>query len=160
MRKPNRTRLAALAAVAATTGVVAFTMLPAAAAAQTQTVHQREDATGAVVMCGATPLTVTGYFETVTSMTLDASGVFHITSTGVPRGVTLDDGTGHTYFLRGATHFSGKFGDAGPIVLTSTDKFSIVSAGGGLLGSVNGVEHSSPNGNVFAFDLGSCEAPS
>jgi hypothetical protein len=73
-------------------------------------------------------------------------GVFHITGTGIPRGVTLDDGAGNVYSLHGATHFGGSFTDPNnnPVAMTSTDKFSIVSAGGGLVGSVNVTEHVEP----------------
>ena len=41
-------------------------------------------------------------------------------------------------------------------MFTSTDKFVIRTATGGVFGMVNGVEHLSPNGQHFAFDFGTC----
>ena len=38
-----------------------------------------------------------------------------------------------------------------------TDKFQIVSQGGGTVDSVNAVEHVSPNGKEFFFDFGTCQ---
>jgi hypothetical protein len=46
-----------------------------------------------------------------------------------------------------------------PIAMTSTDKFSIVSAGCGLVGSVNVTEHLSRNGQERSFDIGGCQPP-
>jgi hypothetical protein len=112
--------------------------------------------------CGATALVASGSFEQVLHGTLDAQGIFHITGTGTPRGVTLDDGAGNMYSLRGATHFGARFADPNsnvPIAKTSTDKFSIVSTSGGLFGRVNVTEHVSSNGQVHFFNFGNCEPP-
>jgi hypothetical protein len=43
-----------------------------------------------------------------------------------------------------------------PIAFMSTDKFVIRTATGGGFGMVNGIEHISPSGKVFAFDFGNC----
>jgi hypothetical protein len=94
--------------------------------------------------------------------TLDSQGIFHITGTGVPQAVTLDDGAGNIYSPPGATHFGGTFTDPdsnSPIAMTSTDKFSIVEAGGGLVGSVNLTEHVTRNGQERSFDFGDCQPP-
>jgi hypothetical protein len=136
--------------------------LPAGATAQTFSQHQLVPIDGATVTCGTTALVAAGSFEQVVHGTLDAQGIFHITGTGISRAVTLDDGAGNVYSLHGATHFGATFTDPdsnSPIAMTSTDKFSIVRAGGGLLGSVNVTEHVSRNGQAHSFDFGSCQPP-
>jgi len=46
-----------------------------------------------------------------------------------------------------------------PTVSTETDHFVIRNTTGGVYAKVQVVMHFSPNGNYFAFDRGSCEAP-
>jgi hypothetical protein len=149
-------------ALLAGASAVALGAAPAGAAARTFTQHQVIPVDGAVVICGSTALVASGSFEQILHITMDNQGLFHLTGTGTPRAVTLDDGAGNVYSLRGATWFGGTFTDPegnNPIVLTSTDKFSIVSPGGGLFGRVNMTEHLSPNGKEFGFDFGTCESP-
>ena len=59
----------------------------------------------------------------------------------------------------GANWFGGSTTDPDSdvaIVFTSTDKFVIRTAAGGVFGMVNFVEHISPSGKYFAFDFGNC----
>ena len=70
------------------------------------------------------------------------------------------DGT-NTYTLSGASWFGATAPDpeAMPTVSTETDHFVIRNTTGGVYAKVQVVMHFSPNGNYFAFDRGSCEAP-
>jgi hypothetical protein len=143
-------------------GAAVLSVGPADAAAQTFTQHQTVAIDGAVVTCGTTDLVASGSFEQTVHGTLDNQGIFHITGTGTPRSVTLADSAGNVYDLRGATHFGGSFIDpdgTNPIVMTATDKFEIVSPGGGEFGSVNITEHLGPNGAEHSFDFGDCTPP-
>jgi hypothetical protein len=115
---------------------------------------------GLTLTCGTTVLTATGgtaalvYHEST-----DAQGIFHLTGTGTLNHATLQDAAGSTYSVSGATWFGGSAHapDANePITFTSTDKFVIRTATGGVFGMVNFIEHISPNGKYFAFDFGNC----
>jgi hypothetical protein len=115
---------------------------------------------GLTLTCGTTVLTATGgtaalvYHEST-----DAQGIFHVTGTGTLNHATLQDAAGSTYSVSGASWFGGSVyaPDANePITFTSTDKFVIRTATGGVFGMVNFIEHISPNGKYFAFDFGNC----
>jgi len=72
--------------------------------------------------------------------------------------VVLQDQDGNLYSVGGAIWFGGTFNaNTGGFQGTSTDKFQILSQGGGTVDSVNGVEHVSPNGKEFSFSFGTCE---
>ena len=69
----------------------------------------------------------------------------------------IQDQDGNIYSLAGAIWFGATFNaNTGGFQATSTDKFRIVSQGGGMVDSVNAVEHVSPNGKEFLFDFGTC----
>src|SRR2546429_915526 len=115
---------------------------------------------GLTLTCGTTVLTATGgtaalvYHEST-----DAQGIFHVTGTGTFNRATLQDAAGNRYSVTGANWFGGSAYDPDanePIAFTSTDKFVIRTATGGVYGMVNVVEHISPNGKYFAFDFGNC----
>jgi hypothetical protein len=89
----------------------------------------------------------------------DATGIFHMTGTGTFHDATFQDSSGNLYTVKGANWFGGSAYDPDgntPIAFTSTDKFVILNATGGVFGHVNVVEHISPSGNYFMFDFGNC----
>ena len=147
--------------VAAISGAL-LAAAPAVASNVGTTVHmsiQLVDA-GASLSCGATVLTATGGTATfVFHESTDAQGIFHLTGTGTFNRATFQDAAGNTYSVSGANWFGGSAHDPDanePIAFTSTDKFVIRTATGGVYGMVNVTEHISPNGNFFSFDFGNC----
>jgi hypothetical protein len=135
---------------------------PAAASNAGTTVHMSIDLVGSgfTLSCGTTVLTPTGGTATlVFHESTDAQGIFHLSGTGTFNRATLQDAAGNRYSVTGANWFGGSVSDPGanePIVFTSTDKFVIRTATGGVFGMVNVVEHISPTGNFFSFDFGTC----
>jgi hypothetical protein len=158
-------RITGLFAVAAATAACAFGMMagPAGAAATTFHDHETIQVAGDVFQCVKGDLTVTaGTISLVNQGTVDAQGIFHVTSTVVPHNVGLQDAAGNGYTISGAGWFGGKFTpdpDSAPIVFTDTEHFVIHSASGGVYAKVQIVEHLSPNGKFISFDLGGCESP-
>lgn len=142
---------------------VAIGTAPAQAAATTHTEHGSFPAAGAVFTCTGGDLTATaGTVYSVLHTTVDNQGVFHVTGTITPRGVTLQDAAGNTYTLSGASWFGGKSvtqDESGIIVSTDTSHFVIHSSTGGVYAKVQMVEHVSPNGTSFSFVRGSCQEP-
>jgi hypothetical protein len=152
---------AALVAAAAIGGVF-LAAAPALASNAGTTVHMSVpfvDAGGSV-SCGTTVLTPTGgTARFVFHESTDAQGIFHLTGTTTLNQATLQDATGSTYSVSGASWFGGSAYDPDanePITFTSTDKFVIRTATGGVFGMVNFIEHISPDGMHFAFDFGTC----
>jgi hypothetical protein len=89
----------------------------------------------------------------------DAHGIFHVTGTGTLNHATLQDATRRTYSVSGTRWFGGSAHDLDanhPIAFTSTDKFAIRTATGGVFAMVNFIEHISPNRKYIAFDFGYC----
>lgn len=122
-------------------------------------VHFTQDVTGDTLQCGATTYTiVSGEIAIVIHEGQSASGNANFTTTITPRNVLLQDQEGNRYSLRGAIWFGATSNaNTGGVQATSTDKFQIVSQGGGTVDSVNAVEHVSPNGKEFFFDFGTCQ---
>jgi len=120
--------------------------------------HFTQDVTGDTLQCGDTTYTiVSGEIAIVMHEGQSASGNANVTGTITPRNVVIQDQDGNIYSLRGAIWFGATFNaNTGGFQATSTDKFQIVSRGGGTVDSVNGVEHISPNGNEFFFNFGTC----
>jgi hypothetical protein len=147
--------------VAAISGAL-LVAAPAAASNAGTTVHMSIDLAGSdlTLSCGTTVLTPTGGTATlVFHDSTDAQGIFHVTGTGTFNRATLQDAAGNRYSVTGANWFGGSAYDPDadePIAFTSTDKFVIRTATGGVYGMVNVVEHISPNGNFFSFDFGNC----
>ena len=158
----NRTRSAmAVAAVTITAGAgLAGLAAPALASNAGTTVHMSVPLAdgGLTVTCGTTVLTGTGGTASlVYHQSTDAQGIFHISGTGTVTQGRLQDTAGNIYSISGANWFGGSTTDANEaIVFTSTDKFVIRTATGGVFGKVNFIEHISPSGKYFAFDFGNC----
>jgi hypothetical protein len=152
---------AALIAAAAIGGAF-LAAAPALASNAGTTVHMSVplvDA-GLTLTCGTTVLTATGGTASlVFHESTDAQGIFHLTGTGTLTHATLQDAAGSTYSVSGANWFGGSARDPDanePIAFTSTDKFVIRTATGGVFGMVNVIEHISPSGKFFSFDFGNC----
>jgi hypothetical protein len=120
--------------------------------------HFTQDVTGDTLQCGDTTYTiVSGEIAIVMHEGQSASGNGNVTGTITPRHVVLQDQDGNIYSLAGAIWFGATFNaNTGGFQATSTDKFQIISQGGGTVDSVNAVEHVSPNGKEFLFDFGTC----
>jgi hypothetical protein len=120
--------------------------------------HFTQDVTGDTLQCGDTTYTiVSAEIAIVMHEGQSASGNANVTGTITPRNVVLQDQDGNLYSLAGAIWFGATFNaNTGGFQATSTDKFQIVSQGGGTVDSVNAVEHVSPNGKEFLFDFGTC----
>jgi hypothetical protein len=128
------------------------------AAVAAPAVHLTQDVPGDPLQCGDTTYTpVSGELAIVIHEGQSASGNTNFTTTITPRNVVLQDQDGNLYSLHGAIWF-GETSNAntGGFQATSTDKFQIVSQGGGTVDSVNAVEHVSPNGKEFFFNFGTC----
>lgn len=144
-----------LAAVAA----ASLVLFGVSSAVAQPAVHFTQDVTGDTLQCGATTYTiVSGEIAIVIHEGQSASGNANFTTTITPRNVLLQDQEGNRYSLRGAIWFGATINaNTGGVQATSTDKFQIVSQGGGTVDSVNAVEHVSPNGKEFFFDFGTCQ---
>jgi hypothetical protein len=130
------------------------------AAANQPAMHFTQPVAGSdPLRCGDTTYTpVSGELAIVVHEGQSASGNTNFTTTITPRHVVLQDQHGNVYSLAGAIWFGETFNaNTGGFQATSTDKFQIVSQGGGTVDSVNGVEHISPNGKEFFFNFGTCE---
>ena len=152
-----RWRLRFLLAIAAMASVLLVGM--SSASANQPAMHFTQPATGEPLQCGDTTYTpISGELVTVVHEGQSASGNTNFTSTITPRQVVLQDQDGNLYSVAGAIWFGGTFNaNTGGFQGTSTDKFQILSQGGGTVDSVNGVEHISPNGKEFSFSFGTCE---
>ena len=141
----------------ATASVVLFGAGSAVAAQPAM--HLTQDVTGDTLQCGTTTYTiVSGQLTIVIHEGQSASGNANLTTTITPRDVVLQDQAGNRYSLRGAIWFGATSNaSTGGVQATSTDKFQIVSQGGGTVDSVNAAEHVSPNGKEFFFDFGTCQ---
>ena len=152
-----RWRLRFLLVAAATAGVLLVGV--SSAAANQVAMHFTQPAPSDPLQCGDTTYTpISGELVTVVHEGQSASGNTNFTSTITPRHVVIQDQDGNLYSVAGAVWFGGTFNaNTGGFQATSTDKFQIVSQGGGTVESVNGVEHVSPNGKEFSFSFGTCE---
>jgi hypothetical protein len=130
--------------------------------ANSPAVHDVEDATGDTLVCESTTYTITsGSIKIVTHEGGAASGNANFTGTITPQNVVAEDPAGNVYSLRGAFWFGGAFNaQQGTDVFTDTAKLQVVSQGSGTVDSVNITFHvTAVNGNVQAFDFGTCEEP-
>jgi hypothetical protein len=135
-------------------------MAPALANSPAQ--HAVEDVTGDVLVCDTTTYTITsGTIKITIHEGTSASGNENVTGTLTPQGVVATDDEGNLYSLRGAFWFGGAFNaQQGTAVFTDTGKLQVVSQGSGTVDSVNVTSHVTlVNGNVKAFDFGTCEEP-
>jgi hypothetical protein len=148
-------------AVVGTAGIVGLVALGAGPAAADAATHSSFPAAGAVFACGDTSYTaVTGTVKFVYQENESASGILEVTGTITPIGVTLQDPAGNVYKLSGAGWFGGTFNPStGTGQFTDTEKFQIIARSGGVAGTVNIVEHMSPNGKITDFNFGNCTPP-
>jgi hypothetical protein len=158
VRKINARLGLAVVAAAGVVGAVALTGGPASADAA---IHESFPAAGAVFSCGDTSYTaVSGTVKSVYQENQSASGIFEVTGTITPTSVTLQDSAGNLYKVSGASWFGGTFNPATDTgQFTDTEKFQIIDLGGGVVGTVNIVEHMSPNGKIIDFNFGNCTPP-
>jgi len=125
-------------------------------------VHNMEHVTGDTLVCESTTYTITsGSIKIVIHEGAAASGNANFTGTLTPQQVVAEDPEGNVYSLRGAFWFGGAFNaQQGTEVFTDTGKLQVVSQGSGTVDSVNVTFHvTGVNGNVKAFDFGTCEEP-
>lgn len=121
-------------------------------------VHDSFPVTDSVFVCGANTYTITsGTVSFVTHEGSSASGNLNATFTGTPSNVVAVDEDGNVYRIVGAVWGGFTYNaQTGDFQTTFTGKLQIVSKGGGTADSVNVVFHISPNGDVNAFDFGTC----
>jgi len=133
---------------------------PASADAPAQ--HFTVDVTGDEIVCGSTVYTVTSGVVAITIHEGEsASGNTNLTVTFVLRDVVLEDAAGSVFSIHGAEWFGGTFNaQTGTFQFTETVYFTIVSVGGGAVGTVRVTFHVSPNGKLVDLDFGTCEPPS
>jgi len=132
---------------------------PASANAPAQ--HFTEDVTGDEIVCGSTVYTITsGVIAFTVHEGESASGNTNFTVTIVPRDVVLEDAAGSVFSIHGAEWIGGtENAQQGTFQFTDTDFFTIVSSGGGVVGTVRVVFHISPNGKIVDLNFGTCEPP-
>jgi hypothetical protein len=152
-RRPMRRFLLVAAAIASV-----LLMGMSSAAANQPAMHFTQPVPGDPLQCGDSTYTpISGELATVVHQGQSASGNTNFTITITPLHVVLQDQYGNRYALAGAIWFGATVNaNTGGFQATSTDKFQIVSQGGGTVDSVNGVEHISPNGTEFSFNFGTC----
>jgi hypothetical protein len=124
--------------------------------------HFEEDVTGDTLVCESTTYAITsGSIQIVIHEGEAASGNQNVTGTITPQDVVAEDSAGNTYSVRGALWFGGAVNaQQGTMVFTDTAKLQIISQGSGTVDSVNVTFHvTTVNGNVKAFDFGTCEEP-
>jgi hypothetical protein len=143
--------------VGAVVAAALFVGLIPVAWADDPAVHEEFSVVGDVFVCDGATYTITeGTVKSVVHETEAANGNTSITGTSTPVGVVATDGTS-TFRIVGAVWFGASFNvNTGTGPETFTAKLQIVGAGG-KADSVNVTFHVSPNGDVNAFDFGSCE---
>jgi hypothetical protein len=136
--------------------------LTAPAYASSPAVHSVEDLTGETLVCESMTYTVTsGSIRIVFHEGAAASGNGNVTGTTTLQSVVAEDPAGNVYSLVGAFWFGGAFNaQQGTTVFTDTGKLQVISQSSGTVDSVNVTFHvTDVNGQVTAFDFGTCEEP-
>jgi hypothetical protein len=138
--------------------------LAAPALANQPAEHFTEDVTGDTIQCGSTVYTITsGSVSIWVHEGASASGNLNFTVTIAPQDVVAVDEAGNQYSIVGAIWFGGTLNaNTGGEQFTDTDKFQIVSSGGGTVDSLNVTFHvtAQPNNVVVKdFDFGTCAEP-
>ena len=160
-----RSRLSILAAL--TTLALALSASPALAGTPAE--HFLSiPAGGTTFACGSTSLqTTSGTMNYVVRSANTASGNWSLTGTITLSRVTAVDLEGNTYSVVGSAHFGYTYNaQTGTVIAiidghdvseaVTTFKFQFVSENGGLAGSLNFLQHGSPNGNYLELSPGSC----
>jgi hypothetical protein len=149
-----RSRLAAAAAAAALVGGVTLATASPASGATTAggaTVN-RDDVTGAVVVCDDGVLTVTsGFFQIAIHETQTPSGAYHVILEGNAQGVKALAPTGATYQIPGGFWMEMNV-TPGATNVTDTDVLNVIGQGGAPNFMARAVVHTTvnANGNVTA----------
>lgn len=115
-------------------------------------------------VCDDAVYTITsGEVQIVTHEGSAAQGNQNFTFTLTPRKVVAEDESGNVVSIVGVTWAGGAFNaNTGGDVFTVTDKFQLLSDGGGIVGNVNATFHITDQPNNFVikdFDLGNCSVP-
>jgi hypothetical protein len=103
----------------------------------------------------------------VTRSATTASGNWSLTGTITLSGVAAEDRDGHHYDVVGSAHFGYSYNAQTGVVVANIDgndvseavttfKWQFVSHDGGSKGSLNLIQHVSPNGRGFLLLPGSC----
>ena len=116
-------------------------------------------------VCDDAVYTITsGEVQIVTHEGSAAQGNQNFTFTLTPRKVVAEDELGNVVSIHGVTWAGGAFNaNTGGEVFTVTDKFQLISQGGGTVGNVNATFHLTAQPNNFLikeFDFGNCSVPS
>jgi len=160
-----RSRLAVLTVMA--TLALALSASPALAGTPAEHLAPMPADTMPPVLCGATTLNMTsGTFDYVTRSAETASGNWSMTGTLTATEVHAIDGDGNGYRVVGSAHFGFTYNAQTGIVTgydghvfsegVTTFKLQFIAANGGIAGSMNFIQHGSPNGNYFVLAPGSC----
>lgn len=160
-----RNRVATLTAMT----VFALALSATPALAGTPAEHVRSMPIGSMTFdCGSTSIhTTSGTMNYVTRSADTASGNWSLTGSITLSRVTAEDLTGNQYAMVGSAHFGYSYnaqtGTVTAIIdghvvseAVTTFKFQLVSEGGGPGGSLNFLQHGSPNGNYLELSSGSC----
>jgi hypothetical protein len=144
--------------------VVAVMALATAAPANEPAEKITVPVTGDQFVCDDAIYTITsGEVQIVTHEGSAAQGNANFTFTLTPRKVVAEDELGNVVSIVGATWAGGAFNaNTGGEVFTLTDKFQLVSQGGGSVGNVNVTFHVTAQPNNFVlndFDFGNCSSP-
>jgi len=123
-----------------------------------------ESVTGEQFVCDDAVYTITsGEIQIVVHEGSAAQGNQNFTFTLTPRKVVAEDELGNVVSIVGATWAGGAFNaNTDGEVFTVTDKFQLVSKGGGTVGTVNATFHITAQPNNFVikdFNLGNCSVP-
>ena len=118
--------------------------------------------------CGTTTVQMTsGTMNYVTRSASTASGNWSLTGTITLSRVVAEDLDGNRYDMVGSAHFGYSYNAQTGIVIANIDghdvseavttfKFQLVGKDGGIAGSLNLVQHGSPNGHYTEFSAGTC----
>lgn len=146
------------AAFAAAGCALLLAVAPVGAAGAT---HQSMEMIGQTFTCdnGAVYTIVSGTANFVLHEGSTPSGNWNVTGTITVSHLVAVDQYGNTVQIVGADWFGGA-GNATQAVFTETDKFQILGATGGPVGTVNETSHmNTRNGTFFDFNLGGCSTP-
>ena len=118
--------------------------------------------------CGSTSLViVAGMMDYVQRTATTASGNWSSTGTFTLSGVMAVDTDGNAYRVVGSAHFGYSYNAQTGVVVANVDghdisqgvttfKFQFLNENGGHAGSLNFLQHGSPNGNYMELSSGSC----
>jgi len=158
-------RLERAVAVIAMSVVAALGVLAGPSSANQPAFHFEEDVTGLTFVCESTTYTITsGSIKLTAHEGESESGNANFTFTLTPQKVVAEDPAGNAYRIVGAFWVGGTFNaQRGSEQFTLTDKFQIVTRGGGSVDSVNVTFHvnvvDGEVTNIKDFDFGTCASP-